>query len=70
MVHGENAQERWNSLEHGLKNVAEKVCGQSKGGKKRDDGTNKLRKLLRGKKRDIRYGGKTEVKRIWRRVRC
>ena len=37
MVHGENAQERWNSLEHGLKNAAEKVCGRSKGGKKRQE---------------------------------
>ena len=31
MVHGESAQERWNSLEHSLKNAAEKVCGWSKG---------------------------------------
>ena len=30
MVQGESIQERWNSLEK----VAEKVCGQSKGGKK------------------------------------
>ena len=37
MVHGESAQERWNSLEHGLKNAAEKVCGQSKGGKKHEE---------------------------------
>ena len=34
MVHGESAQERWSSLEHDLKNAAEKVCGRSKGGKK------------------------------------
>ena len=34
MAHGESAQERCNSLEHGLKNAAEKVCGWSKGGKK------------------------------------
>ena len=34
MVHGESAQERWSSWEHGLKNAAEKVCGRSKGGKK------------------------------------
>ena len=34
MVHGESAQERWISLELGLKKVAEKVCGRSKGGKK------------------------------------
>ena len=36
VVHGESAQERWNSLEHGLKNAAEKVCGWSKEGKKRE----------------------------------
>ena len=33
VFHGESAQERWNSLEHGLQNAAEKVCGWSKGGK-------------------------------------
>ena len=70
VVHGESAQERWNSLEHGLKNAAEKVCGRSKGGKKCGGGTNRLRKLLRGKKRGMRNGGKTGVKRIWRRIRC
>ena len=37
VVHGESAQERWNSLEHGLKNAAEKVCVQSKGGKKHEE---------------------------------
>ena len=61
-------------MEHGLKNAAEKVCGWSKGGKKHEemwwwnDGMNSLRKLLRGKKRVIRNGGKTGVKRIWRRI--
>ena len=70
VVHGESAQKRWSSLEHGLKNAAEKVCGQLKGGKKRGGGTNRLQKLLRGKKMGIRNGGKTGVKRIWRRIRC
>ena len=37
MAHGESTQERWTSLEHGLKNAAEKVCGWSKGGKKREE---------------------------------
>ena len=37
MVHGESTQERWSSLEHGFKNVAEKVCGRLKGGKKREE---------------------------------
>ena len=37
MVHGESTQERWNSLEHGLKNAAEKVCGRSKDGKKQEE---------------------------------
>ena len=37
VVHGECAQKRWNSLEHSLKNVAEKICGQSKGGKKHEE---------------------------------
>ena len=37
VVYGESAQERWNSLEHGLKNAAEKACGRSKGGKKREE---------------------------------
>ena len=69
VVHGESAQERWNSLEHSLKNAAEKVCGWSKGGEKRGGGTNRLQKLLRGKKRGIRNGGKTGVKRIWRHIR-
>ena len=38
VIHGERevAQERWSSWEHGLKNAAEKVCGRSKGGKKRE----------------------------------
>ena len=70
MVHGESTQERWNSLEHGLKNAAEKVCGRSKGVKKCGGGTNRLRKLLRGKKRGIRNGGKMGVKKIWRHIRC
>ena len=72
VVHGESAQERWNSLKHGLKNAAEKVCGWSKGGKKREETWwwNRLQKLLRGKKRGIRNGGKTGVKRILRRIRC
>ena len=35
MVHGESAQEKWNYLENCLKNVAQKVCAWSKGGKKR-----------------------------------
>ena len=35
MVQGESTKERWNSLEQGLKKVAEKVCGRSKEGKKR-----------------------------------
>ena len=34
MVQGESIQERWNSLEHSLKKVAEKVCGLLNGGKK------------------------------------
>ena len=70
MVHGESAQERWNSLKHGLKKAAEKVCGRSKGGKKHGGGMNRLRKLLRGKESSIRNGGKTGVKRIWRHIRC
>ena len=70
MVQGESIQERWNSLEHGLKKAAEKVCGRSKGGKKCGGGMKRLRKLLRGKKRGIRNGGKTGVKRIWRHIRC
>ena len=37
MVQDESIQERWNSLEHGLKKVAEKVCEQLKGGKKREE---------------------------------
>ena len=37
MVRGESTQKRWNSLEHGLKNAAEKVCGWSKGGNKREE---------------------------------
>ena len=37
VVHCESAQERWNSLEHCLKNVAEKECGWSKGGKKHEE---------------------------------
>ena len=37
--------------------------------KKCDGGMNRLPKLLRGKKRDKRNGGKTGVKRIWRRIR-
>ena len=37
VVQGESIQERWNSLEHGLKKVAEKVCGRSKGGKKHEE---------------------------------
>ena len=49
-VHDESTQERWNSVEHGLKNAAEKVCGWSKGGKKHGGGMNRLRKLLRGKR--------------------
>ena len=49
MVQGESIQERWNSLEHGLKKAADNVCGRSKGGKKRGGGTKWLWKLLRGK---------------------
>ena len=37
MVHDKSAQERWNSLEHSLKNAAEKVCGRSRGGKKHEE---------------------------------
>ena len=70
VVHGESAQERWHSLEHSLKNAAEKVCGRLKGGKKHGGGANRLRKLLRGKKMGTRNRGKTGVKRIWRHIRC
>ena len=69
MAHGESAEERWNSLEHDLKNAAEKVCGWSKGGKKCEETLwwmKRLWKLLRGKKRSIRNGGKMEAKRILR----
>ena len=48
VVHGESAQERWNSLEHDLKNTAEKVCGRSKRRKKCAGGMRRLRELLRG----------------------
>ena len=37
MVHGESVEERWNSLEHGLKRAAEKVCLWSRGGKKHEE---------------------------------
>ena len=37
MVQGKSFQERWNSLEHGLKKAAEKVCGWSKGGEKHEE---------------------------------
>ena len=33
IIQGKSTQERWNSLEQGLKKLAEKVCGWSKGGK-------------------------------------
>ena len=73
MVQGKSTQERWNSLEQGLKKVAEKVCGQSKGGRnvgKRGGGMKRLQKSLRRKKRCIRNGGKTEARRIWTHIRC
>ena len=53
MVHGESAQERWNSLEHGLKNAAEKVCGRLKGGKKHEETwwwNEQVVKVIKGKK--------------------
>ena len=43
MVQGESVQERWNSPEHSLKKAAEKVCGQSKWGKKCGGGMKRLR---------------------------
>ena len=73
VVHGESAQERWNSLEHSLKNAAEKVCGWSKGGKKREETwwwNERVAEVIKKKKRGIRNGGKTGVKRIWRHIRC
>ena len=72
MIQGESTQERWNSLEQGLKKVAEKVCGWLKGGnmEKRGGGMQRLQKLLRGKKKRIRKnGGKTGARRIWRHIR-
>ena len=38
--------------------------------KKRGGRMKRLWKLLRGKKRGIKYGGKTGAKRIWRCIRC
>ena len=70
MVQSERTEESWNSLAHCLKKVAEKVCGQSKEDKKHGGGMKRLPRLLRGKKRGIRNGGKTETKRICRRIRC
>ena len=37
VVHGESAQEKWNSLEHGPNNAAEKVCRRLKGGKRHEE---------------------------------
>ena len=48
----------------------QRKCGQFKGGKKCGGGMKRLRKLLRGKKRGIRNGGKAGVKRIWRCIKC
>ena len=69
VVHGESAQERWSSLEHGLKNAAEKVCGRSKGGKKREVTwwwNEQVAEVIKRKKE----GYKTGVKRILRHIRC
>ena len=65
-------------MEHGLKKAAEKVCGLyvykgerqyvdkgERNVKKCGGGMKRLQKLLRGKKRGIRNGGKTGAKRIW-----
>ena len=60
-------QERWNSLEHGLKNVAEKVCGRSKGGKKCEEmwwWNEQVAKVIKRKKERYKKWGKTGVKRI------
>ena len=73
MVRGDSDQEKWNSLEHSLKKVAEKVCGRSKGRKKREEmwwWNQQVVEVIKWKKRDIRNGGKTGVKRIWRHIRC
>ena len=72
MVHGKSIQERWNSLEHGLQKAAEKVCGWSKGGKKREETkwwlNEEVAEVIKRKKRGIRNGGKSGAKRIWRRI--
>ena len=74
MVHGESTQERWNSLEHSVKNAAEKACGRSKEGKKRGGEkwwwNEQVAEVIKTKKRGIKNGGKTGVKRIWKCIRC
>ena len=70
VVHGESTQERWNSFGTRSQECSRESMWMVKGGKKCGGGTNRLRKLLRGKKRGIRNGGKTGVKRIWRHIRC
>ena len=59
MVQSESIQERWNSLEHGLKKAAEKVCGWSKGEKKCEEAwwwNKEVVKVIKRKKRSIRNG--------------
>ena len=73
VVHCESAQERWNSLEHCLKNAAEKVCGWSKWGKKCEETwrwNEQVVEVIKRKNEGIRNGGKTGVKRSWRHKRC
>ena len=71
MVQGKCAQERWNSLEHNLKKVAEEVCGQLKGGKKCEETwwNEEVAQVIKGKKRGLSNGGKTGAKRIWRHIK-
>ena len=56
-----------------MKKAAQKVCGHLKGGKKCEETwwwNEEVAVVIKRKKRGIRNGGKTGVKRIWRRIRC
>ena len=68
VVHGETTRDGilWNTVSRmQQRKYVDGRKGESNV-KKRGGGTNRLQKLLRGKKRGIRNGGKTGVKRIWR----